>query len=486
MLKKRGLVVDRFTWKQILNKNRIRDYKGSRKNLDGRDEFENDYDRILFSASFRRLQDKAQVFPLEKLDFVRTRLTHSLEVSSIGKSLGKSIGHRLIKKTENSEDKLTIEMIEDMSNILECAGLIHDLGNPPFGHFGEVAIREWFDDKLCKNNDDSYTFKYDKYEFILDKQEALDLLNFEGNAQGLRILTKLHFVIDRYGMNLTTGVLSSIIKYPISSLELTESGLNKIGYYKSEGKVFNEIAENTNIWSSRNPLVYILESADDIAYLLGDLEDAFNKKIISHDVFKKRYEAFIKEEGYEEKTLEESLSYYLSKNFDIAKEEYGYEDPGEYALKSFIIKLNSYLKESVIEEFLFSYHHIMEGTYAGDLIGNSKANNISLFLRNISKEYVYTNEKIVANEIVGYNIIHSLLDIFIPASLNKQGKPYKGYDGKLYSLISKNYRFICENNIEQQECSKEYSQLLLVTDFICGMTDSYAAQLYQGIKGMKV
>ena len=476
----------RFTWKQILNKNRIRDYKGAKKNLVYRDEFENDYDRILFSASFRRLQDKAQVFPLEKLDFVRTRLTHSLEVSSIGKSLGKTIGYRLMQITENSEEKLTMEMVDDMSNILACAGLVHDLGNPPFGHFGEVAIREWFQEKLIKNDEDSYTFKYDKYEFRLDEQEALDLLNFEGNAQGLRILTKLHFVIDKFGMNLTTGVLSSIIKYPISSIELKGSGLSKIGYYKSESKVFKDIAENTNIWNSRNPLVYILEAADDIAYLLGDLEDAFNKKIISHDIFKKRYEAFIEEEGYEEKTLEESLSYYLSKNYDIAKEEYGYEDPGEYALKSFIIKLNSYLKEAVIEEFISSYDKIMNGLYKGDLIGNSKANNISLFLRNISKEYVYTNEKIVDNEIVGYNIIHRLLDIFIPAALNKDVKPFKGYDGKLYSLISKNYRFVCENNLEQQECSEEYSRILLVTDFICGMTDSYAAQLYQDLTGMNV
>ena len=476
----------RFTWKQILNKNRVRGYRGSKKNSDYRDEFENDYDRILFSASFRRLQDKAQVFPLEKLDFVRTRLTHSLEVSSIGKSLGITIGNKLIEKTKLSEDKVTADMVEDIGNVLSCAGLIHDLGNPPFGHFGEVAIREWFEDRLTKNSDGSYSFNYDKYSFSLEKQEALDLLNFEGNAQGLRILTKLHFVIDRYGMNLTTGVLSSIIKYPISSLELENSNLSKIGYYKAEEDIFKEIAEDTNIYSCRNPLVYILEAADDIAYLLGDLEDAFNKKIISHDIFVKRYEDFVEEHGYEEKTLEESLSYYLSKNYEIAKEEYGYEDPGEYALKSFIIKLNSYLKEAVIEEFIKSYNTIMHGEYEGNLIDNSKAYKISFFLRNISKEYVYTNEKIVANEIVGYNIIHSLLDAFIPSALNKDVKPYKGYDGKLYSLISKNYRFICENNIYNNEGSEEYSRLLLVTDFICGMTDSYAAYLYQQIKGMKV
>lgn len=478
----------RLKWNLILNKKRIKDYKVSKKSFDVRDEFENDYDRILFSASFRRLQDKAQVFPLEKLDFVRTRLTHSLEVSSIAKSLGKSIGMKLTKKTEEDEDRVSQAYVDDICNILACAGLIHDLGNPPFGHFGEVAIREWFEDKLVKNEEETYTFKFGHNECILGKQEGLDLLNFEGNAQALRILTKLHFVIDRYGMNLTIGVLSAIIKYPISSLELEQSkGYNKkIGYYKAEEKAFREIMEATQLQGVRNPLVFILEAADDIAYLLGDLEDAFNKKIISHDIFKMKYEEFLAQKGYEEKTLEESLSFYLSKNYDIAKEEYGYEDPGEYARKSFIIKLNKYLRDSVVEEFIGSYELIMAGNYQGELITNSKAKNISLFLRNITKEYVYNNDRIVSNEIVGYNIIHKLLDNFVPVALNKNVKAYKGYDGKVYSLISKNYRFICEQRIEQENCSEEYCKLLLITDFICGMTDSYAAYIYQELMAIKL
>ena len=478
----------KFKWSDILNKKRIKEFKSIKRSYDGRDEFENDYDRILFSASFRRLQDKAQVFPLEKLDFVRTRLTHSLEVSSIGKSLGMLIGIQLMERNDITEEKIDFQMVEEIANVLACAGLIHDLGNPPFGHFGEIAIREWFRDKLKENNDGSFNFKYDKYQFNLERQEALDILNFEGNAQGLRILTKLHFVIDRYGMNLTTGVLNSIIKYPISSIELGESkfGVKKIGYFKAEESIFNEIIETTKVGKSRNPLVYILEAADDIAYLLGDLEDAFNKKIISHDIFKDKYKEFIKEEGYEEKTLEESLSFYLSKNYTIAKEEYGYEDPGEYALKSFIIKLNRYFKDSVAEEFISSYKDIMNGEYEGSLIENSKAQKISMFLRKITKEYVYNNDKIVSNEIVGYKIIEFLLDTFVPVVLNKDVKPYKGYDGKLYSLISKNYRFVCEHSIDQEKCSLEYCRLLLVTDFICGMTDSYAAYIYQELLGMKV
>lgn len=480
--------MSKLKWKSILNRQRIKEYKTIKKGNDARDEFENDYDRILFSASFRRLQDKAQVFPLEKLDFVRTRLTHSLEVSSIAKSLGRSIGNVLIDLTKDSDDVINIEAVDDICNILSCAGLIHDLGNPPFGHFGEAAIREWFHDKLIKNNDNSYDFTFKSHNFTLSEQEALDLLNFEGNAQGLRILTKLHFVIDRYGMNLTLGVLSSVIKYPVSSLEINtkNSFSKKLGYYKAEETVFNEIEEGTELNNCRNPLVFILEAADDIAYLLGDLEDAFNKKILTHDIFKTKYEEFLEKEGYAEKTAEESLSFYLSKNYNIAKEEYGYEDPGGYALKSFIIKLNKYLKESVISEFLSSYNKIMNGEYYGELIANSKAGKISMFLRSISNEYVYSNDSIVSNEIVGYNMIQKLMDIFVPVALNKEVKLYKGYDGKVYSLISKNYRFICENSIEQEDCSDNYCRLLLVTDFICGMTDSYAAHLYQQLLGMKI
>ena len=476
----------RLKWYYILNKKRIRDYKVTKKTSDVRDEFENDYDRILFSASFRRLQDKAQIFPLEKLDFVRTRLTHSLEVSSIAKSLGRSIGEKLIELTKGDEDAVTPAKVDDMCNILACAGLIHDLGNPPFGHFGEVAIREWFEETLFEEEDGSYLFCFNGYEAVLDRQEALDLLNFEGNAQALRILTKLHFVIDRYGMNLTVGVLSSIIKYPFASTQLEESGSKKIGYYRAEEEVFKEIMEVTDLRDVRNPLVFVLEAADDIGYLLGDLEDAFNKGIVTPEIFKMKYEAFIEEEAYEEKSLEESLHFYWTKNYDKAVEDYGYENPGEYALKSFIIKLNKYLKECVIEEFVKRYPDIMNGQYKGELIGSSKAQKIAMFLRKLSRDYVYNNEEIIKGEIVGYNIIHRLLDTFVPVVFNQVLNPDKHYDNKLYSLISKNYRLVCEHSIEEGQCSEAYCRLLLFTDFICGMTDSYAAQIYQQLTGIKI
>ncbi|MGL4800511.1 MAG: hypothetical protein ACRCWY_14120, partial [Cellulosilyticaceae bacterium] len=265
-----------------------------------------------------------------------------------------------------------------------------------------------------------------------------------------------------------------------------EKKAKKIGYYRAEEETFLDIMEATALEGCRNPLVYILEAADDIAYLLGDLEDAFNKGIVPYEMFALKYKEFVEKEQFEEKSVEESLYYYLIKNYEKAKENYGYEAPGEYALKSFVIKLNRYFRDAVVEEFMASYDQIMEGAYEGELLGASKAAKISFFLRNISKEYVYNNGEIVENEIIGYNIIHKLLDQFVAVVLDEEVKPYKGYKGKVYTLISKNYRLVCENCIEEGHLSEAYCKLLLVTDFICGMTDTYAAELYQQLTAINL
>lgn len=480
--------MEKHKWSNILNHERIVNYERKHFTSDVRSEFENDYDRIISSAAFRRLQDKAQVFPLEKFDFVRTRLTHSLEVSSTAKSLGRSIGKLLIEKTKNYDEVFNEEMIDDMCSILACSGLIHDIGNPPFGHFGETAIREWFEDKLTENNDKSYTFSYGDYSFKLTEQEAKDFMNFEGNAHALRILCKLPFVIDNNGLNLTKGVIKSIIKYPVSSTEIDKSNIisKKLGYFASEGKLFEELFKDSSLIDVRNPLVYILEAADDISYILGDLEDAFNKKIISFEELRDKYSRFVKENEFEYKSKEDTALYYLNKNYVIAEEEYGYDEPGEYSIKSFINKQNKYLRDAVVLEFVNSYDAIMAGQYEGDLLTNSKANKVAEFLRGLAKEYIYNNKDVVTSEIVGFNMVTYMLDTFIPIVLDPETEPYKGYNGRVYSMISKNYIFACNNSLKAGECTPEYYKVQLVIDYISGMTDSYAVHIYKTLKGMQL
>lgn len=265
-------------WKNLLCEKRQSSSKGSNKN-DLRNEFQKDYHRIICSASFRRLQDKTQVFPLDNSDFVRTRLTHSLEVASFAKSLGQTAFQYLIDN--NKDDELTPEIKEKVCSILECAGLLHDIGNPPFGHFGEDSIRNWFKTNLSK-----IEYKGTSVENNLNEQMKNDLYHFEGNAQALRLLTKLHYLVDENGMHLTYALLNTLIKYPVSSCEINKKSGNikdkKMGYYFAEQELFEDITESTGAINCRYPLTYLLEAADDIAYHTADIEDAVKKGFISY------------------------------------------------------------------------------------------------------------------------------------------------------------------------------------------------------------
>ena len=225
------------------------------KNTDLRSEFEKDYHRIIGSASFRRLQDKTQVFPLDKSDFIRTRLTHSLEVSSFAKSLGQNIGENIL--VYKKDPGFTPQMKEDICSILQCAGLIHDIGNPPFGHYGEEIIREWFEKNLSLME-----YHGKPVDQVLKPQMREDFYHFEGNAQALRLVTKLHFLVDESGMNLTYALLNTIIKYPVASTEIRPDSDDikerKMGYYFADQDIFREIVTTTGAGRNRHPLTFIL------------------------------------------------------------------------------------------------------------------------------------------------------------------------------------------------------------------------------------
>lgn len=264
-------------WSRLLSDQRIRSVPARAGAGDLRTEYEKDYHRIIGSASFRRLQDKTQVFPLDKSDFIRTRLTHSLEVSSFGKSLGQNISQKILQEVRDPDFKPEYQGY--ICDILQCAGLLHDIGNPPFGHFGETVIREWFQAHMKH-----FQLQGKPLTELLTSQMQADFYEFEGNTQALRLVTKLHYLVDEHGMNLTQALLGTIIKYPVSSLEINkDSGdirTKKMGYYYAEKDLFQQIQQTLGTEGHRHPLAFVLEAADDIAYKTADVEDAF-KRVVS-------------------------------------------------------------------------------------------------------------------------------------------------------------------------------------------------------------
>ena len=289
----------RMNWEQLLCADRVRG-KARKSPLDLRTEFEKDYHRIINSASFRRLQDKTQVFPLDKSDFIRTRLTHSLEVSSFGKSLGQNVAEKIFR--EIKDETFRPEYKADICDILQCAGLLHDIGNPPFGHFGESCIRQWFKDNMGR-----LEFEGKPLTEWLTPQMQADFYNFEGNTQALRLVSKLHYLVDENGMNLTKALLGTIIKYPVSSLEIDKKSgdirTKKMGYYYAEADVFNMIQADLGTNGKRHPLTFLLEAADDIAYKTADIEDAYKKGCITFE----RLVAELKKRGPEGSKLYDSM-----------------------------------------------------------------------------------------------------------------------------------------------------------------------------------
>ena len=292
-------------WDKLLVPNRLRSVPSvAAAHSDSRSPFKKDFDTVCNSTILRRLQDKAQVFPLEQEDYARTRLTHSIEVMSIAESLGMQASRYIIdnlddylSKNDCSEQEMKIitQRIENIPIILSTAALLHDMGNPPFGHLGEQIIGDWFRDnlpKLTKKADGAYAFKdvgevESTLSYKLKGSWAYDLMHFDGNAQLLRLVTKLNYVVDEHGMNLTFPVMATFIKYPCSSMNIEKDVLSKkkIGYFTAEKDDFERITNTLGIVGCRHPLAYLLEAADDIAYLTADIEDAQKKGIVSLSCF---------------------------------------------------------------------------------------------------------------------------------------------------------------------------------------------------------
>lgn len=454
-------------WQLLLGEMRFRE-KSPTIPSDGRNPFENDYGRLISSAPIRRLQDKTQVFPLEESDFIRTRLTHSLEVSYIASSIGQSVEKILLNKKD-----ITINEKGLLSSLLRVAGLIHDLGNPPFGHFGEEAVKKFFIDYFKKQTEKG---KGD----LLSVLEKADFENFDGNVQTLRILSKLYYFGDEYGYNLTYSSLASIIKYPSNSIDGNKGKLSdeiakkKFGYFVTENEIYNELNEYLQTKNRRSPIVYLLEAADDIAYSAADIEDGIKLGIIN--IFDVR-EIFLKNLTVNKDVvinkIDELIKLYSEKNLNKS-----------IIIQKFRIHTQRIMIEEIINSFVEKYDEIMNGELEEEIIDISKASDIRKAYKKLQYK-VFEDKNIVKKEIAGWEAIYGLLKIFTKASESPNFKADGNtYESRLYKMISSSHRIVFEK-VETYK-NEEYKKLQLIVDFITGMTDSYAINLYQELKGIKL
>ncbi|MDD7517694.1 deoxyguanosinetriphosphate triphosphohydrolase [Ruminococcus flavefaciens] len=474
-----------MNWKQLLCEKRRRSYSTTSVSTDPRNEFQRDYHRIIGSASFRRLQDKTQVFPLDRGDFVRTRLTHSLEVSSFAKSLGQMIFRNILQYGRDKD--LTADDIEKICSVLECAGLIHDIGNPPFGHFGEDYVRDWFGKNLHR-----LEFRGKRIDEILSEQMLCDLYHFEGNAQALRLLTKLHFLVDGNGMNLTYTLLNTIIKYPVPSTGINKKSGNikdkKMGYYYADKDIFEDIVNSTGAVNCRHPLAFILEAADDIAYKTADIEDAVKKGFVRYDQLiydlKDMYAEKCADDGEREefsKAVGKLEDYYRQ-----AKEKQ-VSSPEQNAVQRWIIYVQGALLRCAAYGFTSNYKDIMEGSFPKELLAASHGNVLAYALGDIASRYVFQSKEIYKLEIAAGEIYEFLLSKLTRAAiLYDTDIESSAIEQRIMKLVSENYiRAYKVHSKDKNDAEKLYLRLMLVTDFICGMTDGYAQKLYRELSGIE-
>ncbi|SHJ57082.1 dGTPase [Tangfeifania diversioriginum] len=440
-----------MNWNQLLSTKRLgmEEWKTSSRPED-RTQFQRDYDRIIFSSPFRRMQNKTQVFPLPEHIFVHNRLTHSLEVASVGRSLGNLLSEKVTD--ENPENILAPEV----GTIVSAACLAHDLGNPPFGHSGESAISNFFQNGAGK-----------EFENQLSPGEWSDFIRFDGNANALRLLSHQFAGKRPGGFALTYPTLASIVKYPFESPLATKQ---KFGFFQSEKDQFQKIATELQVPKKteeelsfqRYPLVYLVEAADDICYQIMDLEDAFKLGILKYERVKELFLNFY-DPVQDQKTLqriENTLQKVADQNEKIS------------FLRAGVIGKLIHESMRIFEE---NYDAILTGSFSKSLVGSLQNRQAAAMkqVKEISFSEVYAHRTVVEIEIAGYKIIGTLLDEFVGAVINPEDR----YNKKILSLLPAQYH---------PQSDSLYHKIQSAVDFISGMTDIFALDLYRKIKGISL
>ena len=421
---------------------------------DDRTEFKRDYDRLIFSAPFRRLQNKTQVFPLPGSVFVHNRLTHSLEVASVGMSLGNDVT-RLLTKDRHPELRGTL--FEEIGQIVATACLAHDLGNPPFGHSGEKAIQTFFTEGAGR-----------ALQAKVSPAFWSDITHFEGNANAFRLLTHQFRGRRPGGFVMTYSTIASIVKYPYSSMAPSKKG--KFGFFDSEKEIYQRLADEMGIFCTskpgeplryvRHPLVYLVEAADDICYEIMDLEDAHKLKILSYDTVSKLFLDFFDEETQErikQRIVDEQLT-----------------DENEMVvyLRACVI---GKLENECVKTFVDHEEEILNGTFEGSLIDHISPQQCEAYKRcaKLSVQKIYKSRPVLDVELSGYQIMATLMDKMTEAVMN----PERYYSQQLIGRVSSQY----DINADDLE-----TRLMAIIDYISGMTDVYALDVYQKINGISL
>jgi dGTPase len=467
-------------WSKLLSAIRVRQmYEGgstTRQDDDARSEFDRDYGRTVFSTPVRRLQDKAQVFPLERCDAIRTRLTHSNEVSSVARGLAEAVAKWMLER-DQIRDAGDVSAI---TSIAATCGLIHDLGNPPFGHAGETAISDWFGEKV-RSQPDFFSDLGQPTPESRKTQFAQDFLNFEGNAQTQRLLSRLQILADEYGLNLTCGTLSASCKYVARSNQIDPNvhERSKHGFFASENDLIDRIRSETGTGESRNPITYLVEASDDIVYSSVDLEDGVKKGILSWD----KVEDLLHEHvGPKSRPLERALEN-THKKIDKAKLQGRRKD--EALSQAF--RTNAIIESvrAATEAYKTNYDKIIGGNYHNELLKDSDASGLIAACKKVGRDYMYVSDETLKLEILGRRVIQDLLELFWEAVKDYSPKSkLTRFSSKLYKLTSANYRAVFEKNLQSASSdgpSALYFKLQLVTDHISGMTDSYACDLHKSL-----
>lgn len=479
---------DYMKWERLLSYKRFHAPCSGKEN--GRTQFEKDIDRIIFSRAFRRLGSKTQVHLLTKNDHIHSRLSHSLEVASVGRSLGVKVGQYLLENKGNDLNKIKEVVGEkelqklplNLGDIVMAACLAHDIGNPPFGHVLEIAIQKWFQEQIKINRFN--------FENELKDSERLDFERFDSNAMAFRLISYKEHYENNGGMRLTFATLGAMLKYPWTS-HFTK-GKSKFSCFKTEYSNFYEIAtelgliikerddDNSKAIYARHPLAYLVEAADDICNGVLDIEDAIQLNILKVDYFKKRFIEIPNENNKIDNTKKQLLK------IDDEQEDMLNNKTISWSVKNGLIrgKMIGLMIEEISKAFEQNYERIMEGSFEGDLFSKTKNSSLCKKIKRIYvneklQDIIYKNDRNLPLELGAYSVLKTLLDTSMEAAHEIHTGKKSSYKTDIVKKIVNR-----DGHTRMKEAKSYYKIIMLFLDYITGMTDDYATFVNKQLIGL--